>query len=82
MTVGYIKEPHTTTFTSCTKCGKTHLVLDLMEREYNEYFVYIIIICPKICDKTYYTKEWIRNDDKVWLIEPKDKLYQWIRGLS
>ena len=35
MTVGYIKEPHTTKFTSCAKCGKTHLVLDLMEREYN-----------------------------------------------
>ena len=45
-----------------------------MEREYNEYFVYIIIICPKIWDKTYYTKERIKTDDKDWLIEPKDKL--------
>ena len=24
----------------------------------------------------------IKNDDKVWLIEPKDKLYQWTEKLS
>ena len=28
------------------------------------------------------TKDWIKNDDKIWLIEPKDKLYQWIEKLS
>ena len=36
----YIKEPHTTIFTGCTKCGKTHLVLDLIEKEYNKHFDY------------------------------------------
>ena len=70
-------------FIGCTKCRKTHLVLDLMENEYNRYFEDIVIICPTIPDnKTNYTKEWIKNDDKAWLIEPKDKLFQWIRGLS
>ena len=29
---GYIKEPHTTIFTHPTGCGKTHLVLDLIEK--------------------------------------------------
>ena len=24
----------------------------------------------------------MKNDDKVWLVEPKDNLYQWIRKLS
>ena len=43
---GYIKEPHTTIFTSPSKCGKTHLVLDLIEKEYNKHFDYILIICP------------------------------------
>ena len=62
---------------------KNHLVLDLIEKEYNKYFDYIIVICLTIRDnKTSYTKEWIKNDDKVWLIEAKDKLYQWIRELS
>ena len=27
----YIKEPHTTIFTGPTGCGKSHLVLDLIE---------------------------------------------------
>ena len=67
----YIKEPHTTIFTSPTKCGKTHLVLDLIEKEYNKHFDYIIIIYPTLWyNKTYHSKEWIKNDDKVWLIEP------------
>ena len=32
--------------------------------------------------KTYNTKRWIRHDDNVFLIEPKDYLYQWIEKLS
>ena len=41
---GYINEPHTAIFTGQTKCGKTHLVLDLIEKEYSKHFDYIIII--------------------------------------
>ena len=41
---GYIKEPRTTIFTDPTSCGKTDLVLDLIEKEYNKHFDYIIII--------------------------------------
>ena len=64
-------------------CGKTHLVLDLIEKEYNKHFNYIYIICPTLrINKTYHAKEWIKNDDKVWFIEPKDNLYQWIGKLS
>ena len=79
----YIKEPHPAIFTGRTKCGKTHLVLDLIEKEYNQHFDYIVVICPTIRDnKTYYSKDWIRNGYKVWIIEPKDNIYQWIRKLS
>ena len=79
---GYIKEPHTTIFTGSTSCGKTHLVLDLIQKEYNKHCDYIIIICPTLpWNKTYNSKDWIKNNDKVWLIEPKDKLYQWIEKL-
>ena len=56
-------------------CGKTHLVLELIEKECNKHFNYIIIICPTLRDnKTYHAKEWIKNDDKDWLIEPKGNL--------
>ena len=41
---GYIKEPHKTMFTGPMGCRKTQLVLDLIEKEYNNHFDYIIII--------------------------------------
>ena len=68
---GYIKEPHTAIFTGQTKCGKIHLVLDLIEKEYSKHFDEIIIICPTLqCNKIYHSKEWIKKDDNIWLIEP------------
>ena len=64
-------------------CGKVPLVLDLIEKEYNKHYYYIIIICPTLrWNKTYYTIDWIRHYENVWLIEPKDKLHQWIKKLS
>ena len=72
----YAKEPHTSIFTGPMGCGKSHLVFDLIEKEYNKNFDYIIIICPILqWNKTYHAKDRIKNDDKVWLIEPEDKLY-------
>ena len=81
---GYIKEPQTNIFIGQTGCGKTHLVLESIEKEYNKYFDYIIIIYSTLRDhdKTYHAKEWIKNDDNVWLVDPKDNLYQWIKKLS
>ena len=79
----YIKKPHTSIFTGLTGCGKTHLVLELIENQYNKNFDYIIIVSPTLqWNKTYHSKNWIKTDDKVWLIEPKDRLYQWIEKLS
>ena len=73
----YVKEPHMAMFNGQTKCGKTHLVLGLDENQYNKHFDYIIIICPTIrWNKTYLSRNWVKNDDKVWLVEPKDRLYQ------
>ena len=81
--VDYIKKPPTNIFIGETGCGKTHLVLELIEKEYNKHFGYIIIICPTLRENdTYYAKEWIKNNDQVWLVDPKDNLYQWIKKLS
>ena len=80
---GYIKKPHTSIFIGQTGCGKTYLVLELIEKEYNKHFDYIIIICPTLWEnKAYHAKEWIKNHDKVWLVESKGNLYQWIKELS
>ena len=65
---GYIKEPHTSMFTGPTSCGKIQLVLDLIEKEYNKHFNYIIVICLTLRWNETYSKDWIKNDDKVWLV--------------
>ena len=80
---GYIKKLHIAIFIGQTECGKTHLVLDLIENQYNNHFDYIVIICPTLQENdSYHAKEWIKNDDKVWLVDPKDNFYHWIRKLS
>ena len=80
---GYIKKPHTAIFIGQTRCGKTLLVLGLIEKEYKKHFDYIVIICPILRENsTYHAEEWIKNDDKVWLVEMKDNLYQCIKKFS
>ena len=82
---GYIKKPHTALFIAQTGCGKTCLVLDLIEKEYKKHFDYLVIICPTLKEnnETYHARGWIKNNDKVWLVNStKDNLYQWIKKLS
>ena len=78
---GYFKEPHRSIFSDQIGWDKMHLVLELIEKEYIDY---IVIICPTLREdnKTYHAKEWIKNDDNIWLVDPKDNLYQWIKKLS
>ena len=79
----YIKKPDTGIFTSQTGCGKTHLVLELIEKECNKYFDYIVIICPtpRENNKAYHAREWIKNNDKVWLVDPTDNLSELLSEL-
>ena len=65
--IEYIKKPHTAIFIGQTGCGKTHLVLGLIEKEYNKHFDYTIIICPTLRenDKNYHAIKTIKNDDNV-----------------
>ena len=81
---GYIKKLHTSIFIGQTGYSKTDLVLELIEKEYKKYFDYVVIICLTLREdnKIYYAKEWIKNDDKIWLVDPKNSFYQWIKKLS
>ena len=80
---GYNKKSYTAIFIGQAGCRKTHLVLELIENHYKKHFDYIVITCPTLREnKTYHAKEWIKNDDKVWLVDSKDSLYQWIKKLS
>ena len=43
----------------------------------------IIILCPTIrWNKTYIARSWVIKDENVWLVEPKEKLYDYIKKLS
>ena len=79
----FIKHPHTAIFTGPTGVGKTHLVLDMRETQYNKHFDKIIILCPTIgWNKTYIGRSWVIKDENVWLVESKDKLYDYIKKIS
>ena len=79
----FIKHSYTAIFTGPTGVGKTHLVLDMIETQYKKYFDKIIILCPTIrWNKTYIGRSWVIKDENVWLVEPKDKLYDYIEKLS
>ena len=77
------KHSHTAIFSGPTSVGKTHLVLDMIETQYNKHFDKIIILCPTIrWNKTYIGRSWVIKDENVWLVEPKDKLYDYIEKFS
>ena len=78
-----MKEPHTALSVVPTGVGKTHLALDLLEKEYKNYFDFITIICPTSKhNKTYRSRKWFWNDPKVILIEPGNHLYDWIEKIG
>ena len=81
--MSYVQEPHTALFSAPTNSGKTKKVLNLIKQEYIDHFENIIILCPTIrWNETYRTTPWIRSDDGIFIIEPKDKLFEWIGFLS
>lgn len=68
------KNQHTATFTSFKGCGKSILLLDLIERE---------SITSTLTTASLYTQrsDRIRGDDIIWLTEVKGMLYQLIEKL-
>ena len=56
-----MKIPNTAIFTWPTGCGKIHLVWDLIEKENNKHFEYIIIICL-----TLWWNEIYQGLDQAW----------------
>ena len=79
----FMKEPHTALFIAPTGVGKTHLALNLLEKEYKNHFDFIIIICPTLRhNKTYRSRKWVWTDPEVILIEPGNQLYHWIEKID
>ena len=78
-----MKEPHTALFVAPTGVGKTHLALSLLENEYRNHFVLIVIICPTLrYNSTYKSQGWVWDDPEVIPIEPGNQLYYLIEKIS
>ena len=76
----FIKEPHTVLFIAPTGIGKTHLALDLFEKEYKNHFNYIVIICPMLeHNETYRSQKWFWTDPHGISIQPGNCLFDWIK---
>ena len=79
----FMKEPHTALFVAPTGVGKTHLALDLLENEYKSHFDFIIIIYPILAhNETYRSRKWFWDDPRIFLIEPGNRLYDWIEKIG
>ena len=76
-------ESHTALFVAPTGVGKTHLALDLLEKEYKNHFDCIIIICSTLKhNETYRSRKWVWTDPEIILIEPGNSLYDWIEKIG
>ena len=67
-----IDHAHSAIICGATGCGKTEFILDLLETEYRNFFTYIIIICPTLDQNKTYNREWLFNDDGVFLVNPQE----------
>ena len=83
LTKMFIKELHTALSVAPTGIGKMCSALDLLEKEYKDYFNYIIIICPMLKhNETYRRRKWFWTDPHVILIELVNCLFNWIKMVS
>ena len=46
--INVVKKPCTAIFTGPTGCGKTKLMLDLLENEHKHNYENIVILCPTL----------------------------------
>ena len=70
----FINHAHSAIICGATGSGKTEFVLDLLQKEYRNFFKYIIIICPTWrYNKAYLTRKWLFNDpDHIFLVDPNE----------
>ena len=75
------KFPHSAMFVGVMACGKTELLLGLLETEYKNHFEFIVVLCPTILDnKTYLSRKWILDDKNVFIVcDMEGRLNEWIK---
>ena len=63
---GFPREPHNAIICGSTNTGKTHVMLDIIEKYYKDHFEKILIICPTFDrNETYQKRDWLKNDADI-----------------
>ena len=66
-----------------TACGKTHYLLDMLEKEYENHYDYIFIVCPTLEDnKTYQQWKYLTNPDVYELPVTHDNVENILREIT
>ena len=70
----FVNHAHSAIICGATGSGKTEFALDLLEKEYRNFFKYIIIVCPTWrYNKAYLSREWLFKDhEHIFLVDPKE----------
>ena len=70
----FVNHAHSAIICGATGSGKTEFTLDLLEKEYRNFFKYIIIVCPTWrYNKAYLSREWLFKDhEHIFLVDPKE----------
>ena len=71
---------HSATICGQTGCGKTVYIFDLLEGHYRGFFQHIVVLCPTVRhNKTYQQRPWIWTDPDVYLLDPGERLHDYLR---
>ena len=64
-----------------TGCGKTAFILGLLEGPYRGFFRHIVVLCTTIeHNKTYKQCPWLRTDPEVFVLDPGERLQDYVRA--
>ena len=61
-----------------TNCGKTHFVLDLLEKYYNNKFNYMVLYCPTFLVNKTYDRKFIYNNKNIITININENLDEYL----
>ena len=66
-----------------TACGKTHYLLNMLEKEYKHHYDYIFIVCPTLEDnKTYQQWKYLTDPDVYELPVTHDNVENTLREIT
>jgi GTPase SAR1 family protein len=74
----YPEPPFNMLISGITGCGKTHFVLDLLQKEYAGKYDHIIIICPTFLYNKTYERTFVLADPDVNPLVINDRLNEWL----